>query len=95
MAINDFLDRAVAAVRQNDLFHESLGKKLSFLKTGKAPSSEELIVSSVTKARIDFRIAGVDSGFVQKKLSFIDLLMVRAVGAVFDYKDSTLEKAHY
>ena len=95
MAINDFLEEAVAAVNQNDSFHESLGKKLLFLKKGKSPNSEELITSLVSKTELRGRVAGVDSGFVQKKLSFIDLLMVRAVGAIFDYKNSSLDKAQY
>jgi hypothetical protein len=95
MAINDFLDSAVAAVKQSDLFHESLGARLSFVKKEKFPNSDEFIISKVSKASLNERIAGVDSGFVQKKLSFIDLLMVRAVGTIFDYKNSLLRQAQY
>ena len=95
MAINEFLEEAVSAVQQSDSFHDSLGKKLSFLKQGNAPNSKEKIVLKVEKAELETMVAGVDSGFVQKKLSFIDLLMVRSVGAIFSYKAGRLDKAEY
>ena len=95
MAINDFLERAVSAIEQNHSFQESLGQKLSFLKNGDAPGSEEKIVSPVRSANVSTKVAGVDSGFVQKKLSFIDLLVVRSVGAIFNYEGGVMKKAEY
>jgi hypothetical protein len=95
MAMNDFFEEAITAINRNDSLHNSLVQKLSFLKNEKAPNSTELIVSGVEKDLLSYKIAGVDSGFVQKKLAFIDIMLVRAVGAIFDYSNNCLEKASY
>ncbi|MDO8626981.1 MAG: DNA double-strand break repair nuclease NurA, partial [Candidatus Diapherotrites archaeon] len=49
----------------------------------------------VQKSSLNFKIAGVDSGFVGKNFAAFDLLFIRAVGAVFDYRDSKLLSAAY
>lgn len=95
MAINDFMDRAVSAIRQYHSFHESLGRKLSYLKFQNAPNSGEKIVEGVKRGQLSAVVAGVDSGFVPKKLAFLDLLLIKAAGVVFEYKDGLLQSSAY
>ncbi|MCR4369049.1 MAG: DNA double-strand break repair nuclease NurA [archaeon] len=41
------------------------------------------------------KIAGVDSGFVAKRLSSVDLVLIRAVGVVFEYEGGIVKNAAY
>ncbi|HIH09347.1 MAG TPA: DNA double-strand break repair nuclease NurA [Candidatus Diapherotrites archaeon] len=43
----------------------------------------------------DCLIGGVDSGFVAKRLATIDLVLVRAVGVVFDYQNGIVASTKY
>ncbi len=56
---------------------------------------EENLISTVEKKQLNGTLAGVDSGFVGKDLLAFNLVLVRCVGVVFDYKQGKLEKAKY
>jgi hypothetical protein len=49
----------------------------------------------VLRKPIEGRIAGVDGGVVSKNLHGMDLMIVRAVSAVFDFKDDKLSGVQY
>lgn len=95
MAINDFMDRAVSAIQQYHSFHESLGNKLSYLKFQNAPNSGEKIVETVAREQLSAVVAGVDSGFAPKKLAFLDLLLIKTAGVVFEYDKGLLQSSAY
>jgi hypothetical protein len=95
MYLDDFLESAFLAVDTKHNFHEKITAKLLPLKSTLSPNCVENVVEKITKAIPNGIIAGVDSGFVSKKLSFIDLVMVRTVGAIFYYANGEIEKADY
>ncbi len=57
--------------------------------------AEKQLVFPVEKWLPNGLVAGVDSGFVAKRLASIDLVLVRAMGVCFNYKDGKLEDASY
>jgi len=87
----DFLKNAVNSIGEKHSFHEKLMEKLLPLK--KSPKFN--LVKKVNKIKIDGIVGGVDSGFVSKKLSFLDLVLIRTVGAIFYYKGGILQKSDY
>ncbi|MFA5357424.1 MAG: DNA double-strand break repair nuclease NurA [archaeon] len=95
MAINDFMDRAVSAIQQYHSFHEALSSKLVPLKIQGAPDSVENVVVPVKRIQLSAVVAGVDSGFVPKKLAFLDLLLIKAAGVVFEYREGLLQNSAY
>ncbi len=92
---NNFLEDAVKAISERHSFNEKLSGSIIHLKSKISPNKMEPIVLKVSKAELNSSIAGVDSGFVSKKLSFLDLILVKTAGVVFEYKDSHLSKTIY
>ncbi len=95
MYLDNFLDSAFKTVNEKHLFHEKISQQLIPLKQNPLPNTNQTIVLKMKKATPTGIIAGVDSGFVSKKLSFLDLVLVRAVGAIFYYEKGILKKAEY
>jgi hypothetical protein len=95
MYLDNFLDGACEKINGSHSTHKKILEKILPLKSQSAPFSKESFVSKVSKHNLNETIAGVDSGFVSKRLSFIDLILVRVCGAIFSYKKSVLEKADY
>ncbi len=95
MAFDEFFKNAVLAIEERHSFNEGLCKVLAPLKSVPSPNKIEPITLSVKKSELDFSVAGVDSGFVSKKLSFIDLVLIKTIGAVFSYNKGTLVKSDY
>jgi hypothetical protein len=93
MYFKDFLDDASNAINAKHDFHEKLIEKLVPLKNNEV--GNESLVAKMTKAIPKGIIAGVDSGFVSKKLSFLDLVLVRTVGAIFYFEKGVLQKSDY
>lgn len=57
---------------------------------------EEKIIHTMEKAGTDdMKIAGVDGGLVKHSLHGIDLMLLRAVGVLFYYKNNRLSKVDY
>jgi len=57
---------------------------------------EEKIIVSVSKAKLlEIKVAGVDGGLVKRSFHGIDLMLLRAIGVLFNYKDDKLEKVEY
>ena len=95
MYLDNFLDKAFDVISERHSFHEQVTRKLLPLKKELSPNGIEKIVARAEKQKLSCSIVGVDSGFVSKKLSFIDLVLVRVAGVVFHYKSGVLEKAEY
>ena len=95
MYLDNFLDSAFETINEKHMFHEKVSSQLLPLKSAPSPNKEETVILKMNKAIPSGIIAGVDSGFVSKKLSFLDLVLVRAVGAIFFYENGVLSKAEY
>ena len=97
------LDKAIEEAAKRISFSEeksrSLASSLAFLRSGALPKEsgflEEKPFFPVRKAELNCKIAGIDSGFMAKELSSVDLILVRAIAAVFTYKNNRLAKAEY
>ena len=95
MAFDEFFKNAVTAIEERHSFNEKISQILSPLKSIPSPNKIEPITSLVKKGDLDFSVAGIDSGFVSKKLSFIDLVLIKTIGAVFSYNNGTIVKSEY
>jgi hypothetical protein len=92
---NEFFSKAIKAASQRHSFNERLSLLLLPLKTKPSPNLAENIVVPVNKAELSASIAGVDSGFVSKKLSFLDLVLIKTTGVLFVYKNGALSESKY
>jgi len=95
MGFNDFFKSAVLAIEERHSFNERISQVLAQFKSLPSPNEIEPITLLVKKGNLDFSVAGVDSGFVSKKLSFIDLVLIKTIGTVFSYNKGTLIKSEY
>lgn len=101
MQIHEVINKAVANIAEADSNRRALSEKLlplndlNLLESGCPDLLEEKLIFPMEKAVLDCSIAGVDSGFVDKDLFAFDLVLIRAVGALFNYKQGRLGKAEY
>ncbi len=66
------------------------------IETGKnGPIEQDLVYPVKEKSLEDLQIVGVDGGVLSKPLHGLDLILVRAVAAIFQYENGELEKAEY
>lgn len=56
---------------------------------------ESFISKKIEPSFLNFSVAGVDSGFVLKKLASLDFLIVRSVGVLFSFEDNKLHSSKY
>ncbi len=99
MNLTSAIDQAVQAIHSGEERKKALSERLMPLK-GKDFSGFE----GVPEGRLCFEVprwvpqgmvAGVDSGFVAKRLANVDLVLIRAVGVVFHYKDGAISSSNY
>ena len=95
MYLDNFLEDAFQTINEKHRFHERVSNQLLPLKSTSSPNKEETVILKMKKSVPQGIIAGVDSGFVSKKLSFLDLVLVRSVGAIFHFEKGALKKADY
>lgn len=95
MVFEDFFKGVVSTIEKRHFVNEKVCSVLSSIKSELSPLGFESIVVPVVKSSLDFSVAGVDSGFVSKKLSFIDLVLIKTAGVVFEYKNSVLSSFDY
>jgi len=95
--ISEAVDNIAAADKKRRLLSEKLRPltKLNLLEHGSSDLLEEKLIFPVEKAELGGKLAGVDSGFVGKDLLALDLVLIRAVGAMFSYEKGKLGKADY
>jgi len=57
---------------------------------------EQFLVKEVKMdALAELRVCGVDGGLLEQQLHGLDLILVRAIAAIFHYRDAVLEEAEY
>jgi len=95
MEIDSFINNAAKTITTQHSFYESLANKLLPVKEFPSVIEGENIVSKVSKTSLSCSISGVDSGFVSKKLSFFDIVLIRTAGVVFFFDKGVLSKTEY
>ena len=95
MYFNDFLNDAFKTISDRDNSHKSISTKILPLKKELSPNKVENFVSKIEKKEFSCKIAGVDSGFVSRKLSSVEVALIRLGGVIFSYNNSVLENAEY
>ncbi|VVB74332.1 NurA domain protein [uncultured archaeon] len=92
---NEFFERAISAVNATHSFNSRLSESLAPLRGTSSPNNFDQIVVPVKKIDFTGSVAGVDSGFVSKKLSFIDLVLVKTAGVLFKCENGSLISSTY
>ncbi|MFH1586570.1 MAG: DNA double-strand break repair nuclease NurA [Candidatus Diapherotrites archaeon] len=101
MKLDSVIKEAVEFINSGEKNKKLVAEKLSPLKNAKMGefSSNDLLednfVFPVERKPLNALIAGVDSGFVAKNLASLDLVLIRAVGAVFNYKEGKVTESNY
>ncbi len=96
MVISKLIDEAVEVIQNAEKKKALVTKKLAPLKKESFSFlCENKLVFPVEKWCPNGCVGGVDSGFVAKRLAYIDLVLIRAVGVVFEYKDGKIKDAKY
>lgn len=99
MVLHTFIDQAVEFIHFSEDSKKKLALKLSPLREKNLLVSSEImedhLILPVKDGFTAGRVAGVDSGFVGKRLSSLDVLLVRAVGVVFDFEEGKVKKCSY
>ena len=57
--------------------------------------TNDLIVNEIKPKKVSGRFAGIDGGLLMKSFHGIDLIVTRAVSAIFDYEESQLKNSTY
>lgn len=95
MYFDDFIINAHKSINEKHNLNKEIVSKLLYLKKKPSLNSIENFVEKIDLENFSGIIAGVDSGFVSKRMSFLDLVLIRTCGAIFFYKNFELEKAEY
>lgn len=99
MAFSSVINDAVSFIHGGEERKKLVSQKLlpikKFILARNAEILEEKLVFPVEKNDLNCRVCGVDSGFVDKKLSSVDIVLVRAVGVCFELENSKVVKSHY
>jgi hypothetical protein len=95
------IGEAVETIQSNESQRKQLAEQLSFLRSADLTGSdgtevqENRFVFPLRSSELNARICGSDSGFVSKSLHSIDLVLVRAVGVLFEYQNGIVKKTRY
>lgn len=100
MHLHKAIDEAAEKIRGLEEKREKVASALKPLRKKKLASDSKNLretdfIRKIKPLELKERVAGVDSGFVGKSFSAIDLVLIRAMAAVFDYQDSKLVKAQF
>ncbi|VVB99410.1 NurA domain protein [uncultured archaeon] len=100
MGISSVIEQTVKAIHSGEQRKKSVAERLGPLKKGILPSGcesfpENGLAFTVQDWVPQGLVAGVDSGFVAKRLASVDLVIIRAVGVVFDYKNGVVDSTKY
>src|SRR3989338_4833062 len=95
------IDEAVSRIHSNESRRLKFFDSISFLKEKNLSEFnsiellEESLAYPVNLKEFSGRIAGIDSGFIGQNFSSMDLILVRAMAAIFNYVNGSLAKADY
>jgi len=102
LALDSVIKRLVEKIREKEGQRKRFSDALREIKTkriekirGKEKIIEESICSKVAFCQPSGRIVGIDGGLLQGNYHGVDLLAVRAVAVLFDYKEGKLESYDY
>lgn len=101
MHLFSVIGQAVQTIQSNEQHRKRLAEQLLFLRDknlflSNSPELRETqFVFPLQPAELNARICGADSGFVSKSLHSIDLILVRAVGVLFDYQHGIVKNTKY
>lgn len=95
MEIDNFINSAAKTIETRHSFYEGISSQLVPLKQKKSINFSENIVVPVKNEVLSCVVSGVDSGFVSKKLSFFDVVLIRTVGVIFSFDKGVLKKTDY
>ncbi len=101
MNLTKVINEAVESIKLSEEKRKKNSNSLNFLRKknllefNSSELLEEKFISEVKKTNLNSRIAGIDSGFIGKSFSSIDLILVRAMAAVFDFKNSKVVSSNY
>ena len=85
-------------IREIKLSEERRRKLAEIIRNSEILHSEFLekgLIKKVESFNGDFVVAGIDSGLLQKSLHGIDLILIRAVGVVYYFKNGKLNDVKY
>jgi hypothetical protein len=93
------IEDVVERIRDLEQRREQVGEELAELDLeaiGSSQVREDGFIHDVEPADVDgSTVAGVDGGVIQKEFHGIDVVLTRAVGAIFSYDGSGLETSSY
>jgi hypothetical protein len=100
MEISFVIEKTVSAIHSQEARKKYVAEKLTHIKNNKLGFEcegipENFISFQVEKWVPEGSIAGVDSGFISKKLASIDLVLLRAIGVVFNFKNGVVSSTNY
>jgi len=101
MNLSNVINEAVSYIHSSETAKNDAATALLKLKNenlstlGSKELHEERLLYDVKKSGLDFSVGGVDSGFVDKKLPSLDLVLVRSVGVLFVYENNLIKEARY
>ncbi|MEM4598200.1 MAG: DNA double-strand break repair nuclease NurA [Candidatus Diapherotrites archaeon] len=91
------LNQAVSLISEEENKRKALASQLAG-STNKvrdlALPDKELFIP-IKEQKLNAKVAGIDSGFTNISLLNIEIVLIRAVAAVFTYKNNSLEQAEY
>lgn len=100
-SITAVINDAVSFINGSERHRHEIAEKLQKLRQkdlsilGHPDLQEQQLFYHTPLRELNCRVAGVDSGFVDKSVHAIDMILVRAVGVVFEYKENRLQRADY
>lgn len=99
MNITAVINETVDAIHSGEQAKKRLAENLvpaKAMKFGENGEVQEQRLSFPVKKWVpEGKIAGVDSGFVAKRLANVDLVLIRAVGVVFEYSGGKVVSSNY
>lgn len=101
MDYSSVIKEAVGFINSNEQQRKFVAEKLvkldkeDLLGLESKDIQERNFISQIKAAELNCKIAGCDSGFVSKSMHSVDMLLIRAVGVVFEYGKNKLLNSHY
>ena len=96
MESNKILENIVSNLKFLESERKRIGEKIkSINEIERKDCLENKIVIPIEGKNVTGEIAGIDGGIVKKSFHGIDLILLRAVGVVYFYRDNELKKVTY
>src|SRR3989338_6710897 len=95
MFIHEAINEAVSCIHGNEQTRKSIAAALKPLARKSLGLHEDQLVYPVSPFLLTGKIGGVDSGFVEKSIHSIDLVLIRAAGVIFEYADGKVVYSAY